>query len=345
MRSHFIRGIRINFAAIICLIGAAYPSLAATVINPAKFGAKCDGQSDDTAAIQAAAKAVPNEGGVLQFSEGTCSISGETLLKSNTLVTGHGATIRNFPPRFWAHGVGGAFVIRGTSNVTIEGMRFAWQHGVYNGGAAHIIAAFNANHVVIRNNISDGGGDFAAIVTSTDVVMSGNQVTEVDDSCFDTWDGSHQIRVVDNRCTTTARKHRGVGAVQFTGIHSGGGPAFNSGFYAAGNEITINTPNGQAFEINGSPAGGSDQDITIVDNHITIATHAWGVLVTYAAHGKISRNRFDITSPDMMGAINVTASSPDWEVSGNTAHTVPGIRAAIFVNSGAGGRLSGNQQN
>ncbi len=344
MPSRITRGTTRNVAALICLIATFHPAAAATTINVTKFGAKCDGKFNDTAALQLAAQAVPEAGGVLQFSPGICVVSAATPLKSNTRVAGQNTTIRNLPPAAWAHGVGGAFVINGATNVTIEGMRFSWQHGFYNGGVAHIIEATNASHVVIRHNVSDGGGDFAAFIGSSNIVMAGNQVTEVDNSCFDSWGGARQVRVIDNRCSTTTRTHPGVGAVQFTGIRTDFGPAINTGFYAARNDITINTPNGQAFEINGSPKGGANQDITIEDNHIVIAAHAWGVLVTYAAHGKIAHNRIDMSVADILGAIYVAETAPDWEISDNIARAVPGIKAAIFANKGAGGRFIGNRQ-
>ena len=256
---------------------------------------------------------------------------------------GRGATIRNLPPRAWLRGVGGAFEIDGVTNVTIEGMRFAWQYGGYNGGAAHIIEATNSQNVFIRNNVSDGGGDFAASVGSSDVLMEGNRVTEVDNACYDFWGGSRRIKVVNNTCTTTAREHPGVGAVQFTGFATNGAPTVNSGLYAFGNTVTINTPNGQAFEINGSPYGGADEDITITGNRIIIGAKAWGVLVTHASRGSITHNTIEATALRILGAVFVADTSSDWEVSSNTARNIPAGPNAVFANNGVGGKLVDNR--
>lgn len=322
---------------------AQSPVFADPVVNIMDFSAVCDGANDDTSAIQAAAATVPDAGGTLLFPVGVCSVSDTTRLKSNTHVLGQGATIRNLPPKNWRHGVEGAFKIDAATNVTIEGMRFAWQHGVYNGGAAHIIEATNSRNVVIRDNVSDGGGDFAAAIGSADVLMEGNRVTEVDNACYDSWGGSHRIRVIDNTCVTTAREHPGVGAVQFTGINTDGTPAANSGFYASGNTVTINTPKGQAFEINGSPKGGTDKDITITHNRIIIGAQAWGVLVTYASHGKIIHNTIESIVPNIFGALFVADTSADWEISDNEASHIPAGPNPVFTNNGVGGAIVGNR--
>ena len=323
---------------------AALPPLQAAgpVLDVKSFGARCDGKGDDTAAIRAAAAAVPAAGGTIVFASGTCLVSNTVALKSNTSVLGRGATIKNLPPAAWPHGVEGVFEMKGVANVTIEGMRFAWQHGTYNGGAAHILQAEQASHIVIRNNISDGGGDFMAVIGSSDVLMEGNRATEVDNSCYDAWGGATHIRVVNNFCSTTTRVHPGVGAIQFTGIATDQSPAFNQDFYAAGNIVYINTPNGQAFEINGSPKGGANDSIIITGNKIFIGAHAWGVLVTHASNGEISNNTIVATVPMVHGAVHVAATATNWKVIGNIASNITAGANGVFTNSGTGGAMADN---
>ena len=316
----------------------------ADVVNVRDYGAKCDGTTDDTAAIRAAAAAVPATGGTIVFSGGICMIADATSLHSNTTVRGQGATIQNLPPASWRHGVNQAFSINGASNVTIEGMRFAYQHSVYNGGAAHIIEAIGSTNVTVRNNVSDGGGDFLASIGSNHVLSDGNVVTNVSNGCFDHWGGSADVRVVNNYCTTLSSAGTGVGAVQFTGIgNTDGGAAFNSGFYAAGNTIYINTTGGQAFEINGSASGGADDRLIITGNKIFITALAWGVLVTgNSNHGIIANNYIEATAPTVYGAVNVVSPATGWNVVGNIAYEVQAGSNGVFSNSGTGGLLANN---
>ncbi len=61
------------------------------------FGAKCDGMTNDTAAIQAAEDSLPDSGGTLYFPKGTCI--GSLIVKSHTHITGDGinASILELP--------------------------------------------------------------------------------------------------------------------------------------------------------------------------------------------------------------------------------------------------------
>src|ERR1019366_2444121 len=68
-------------------------SRAGVVISVANFGAKCDGTSDDTGAIRAAATAAASSSGTLQFPKGMCIIHGTIYVGSHTHVVGDGTTL------------------------------------------------------------------------------------------------------------------------------------------------------------------------------------------------------------------------------------------------------------
>lgn len=64
-------------------------------VNVREYGAQCDGQTDDTAAINAAIAALPKTGGTLFFPpESICITSGYHRLPDNTTVLATGATVR-----------------------------------------------------------------------------------------------------------------------------------------------------------------------------------------------------------------------------------------------------------
>ena len=324
------------------VVSSSCNAMALVSLDVRDFGAKCDGINDDTAAIQTAAKALPVSGGDLVFPNGVCLVSNTTFLKSNTHVVGRGATLSNMPAPAWLHGIGGAFSLNNIENIVIEGMNFKWQKGFYHGGVAHIIESINSRNIIVRSNVSVGGGDFLASIGGDGILVEDNNVTEVDNACYDFWGGVRNVNVIRNVCATTARKHAGVGGIQFTAINTDGSPAKNSHFFASENIVTINTRSGQAFEINGSPLGGANEDIAITNNRISIASNAWGILITYSSNGTITKNVIKATNPSILGALYVAETSSNWIVDGNKAQNIPNGPNAIFTNKGSGGSLSNN---
>jgi hypothetical protein len=316
-------------------------------VNAQDYGARCDGHRDDTQALRLAAAAIPSMGGALIFSAGTgnCMVSGPIRLKSNTHVIGLGATMQNLPWDAWTPpGVGTTLLLSGVTNITIQGMRFQYQHSFYNGGGAHIVEAVHSSNIVLRDNVSDGGGDFLASIGSSNVLSEDNIVTNVDNACFDHWGGSNNIRVTNNYCTAyDPARHGGVGAIQFTGINTDGSAALNYNFYAAGNTVYINAVNGQAITLNGAAKGGSDDKQIITGNHIYVTVPAWGILVTgNANNGIIANNYIDGSGGVNFSAIKVASPARNWTISGNIADGMRSGGNGVFVNSGSGGLLANN---
>jgi hypothetical protein len=89
------------------------------------FGAVGDGVADDTAAIQAAINATPNNGTLL-FLPGVYKLTAELLLNGKTGVTliGYGATIKGTAARFRSY-----FNVCGTDNIRFFGFEFDMMFG------------------------------------------------------------------------------------------------------------------------------------------------------------------------------------------------------------------------
>ena len=130
------------------------------------YGAKGDGITDDTAAIQAAQDSLPDNGGILYFPSGT--FIGHLTLKSNVHIEGSGinASILKLP--YGANvdviTTNGFSALTGTDsrgginrvtidNITIDGNKASNSTGY---GIRKYGAQWNVHDVVIRNCAQDG---------------------------------------------------------------------------------------------------------------------------------------------------------------------------------------------
>jgi hypothetical protein len=98
--------------------GELAPTILTDIVNVKDFGAFGNGVADDTAAIQAAIKALPAGGGTVLFPAGTYLISGEINGASNIELDFGTATIKAMT-RFRSY-----FYFTGKSNVVVRGGHF-----------------------------------------------------------------------------------------------------------------------------------------------------------------------------------------------------------------------------
>ena len=254
------------------------------------FGAKCDGKIDDTAALHAAADAVPPDGANLLFPPGTCIISEPIPLRSNTRIQGNRTTIKGTPQ------AKGAFVIfGGNSRIEISGMRFVWPVGLPD---AHIITLHSgASDVVIKGNESVGAGNFTAVIGARRVLTIDNKVSEASNACLDHWGSYSDVYVVGNICSTTNEKVKELAGIQLTGMATDLREAHAGGALVAYNTVHFNSPTqGQAIMINGADHGGTNDRIVVTRNNVFMGpgVQAWGILVTgHSGSGIISSNYLD----------------------------------------------------
>jgi hypothetical protein len=145
----------LNYTATGGTVSRAAQDRAVEAISVKDFGAKGDGTTNDTAALQAAADAIPANGGGLMFPPGRYAVTGSVRLSSNTSVIGTGATllaISGFP-------INTAFLVNKNNSVTVltdhdisvRGMTF--DYATFGTGGSHAISMNFASNILIADCI------------------------------------------------------------------------------------------------------------------------------------------------------------------------------------------------
>jgi hypothetical protein len=132
---------------------------AAINVMDSRFGAKGDGVTDDTAAIQAAFDAVPTIGGEVFLPAPTYKISTSLVLKSSTTLRGVYGGTPSYP---------------GTPS--LPGTRLLWA-----GGASEILRVFNTHHCRVSGITIDG----ASVAGSTGILLDGTNAPSGNNNIFE----------------------------------------------------------------------------------------------------------------------------------------------------------------
>ena len=183
--------LRYSLGAILCVATlAAWPLCAATDVSA--YGAKGDGQSDDTNALQSAINATP-AGGTLTFgtSNKVFMISSRLILQPNRIYQGQG-TIR-MKSGTAPHTAIAKLSYNAANNTTINGITFdanevggALQIGV-DGAAAIPASGVQLSHLVFRNTSSSPTGPWdGAVYAPVGLINSqitNNQIVNCGHSC------------------------------------------------------------------------------------------------------------------------------------------------------------------
>ena len=302
------------------------------------------GNGSDVTPLLATDAASLTSGGTIVFPSGNYVVSGVTELLSNTRIRCEKAsTITAAPSASWpASTVSSAFEATSGSNFEISGCHFSWP--LVPGQTSHILNFVGVSNLNVTNNISNGGGDFLAVIGSTNTWARDNTATNVTNGCYDHWGGFTDVHVIGNYCSTLSTAAGGVAGIAFTGIATGGGVATSIGYEAVGNTIYINNNDAQGININGHASGGTDDHGRIIGNKIVVQSgaRAWGILVVgHANNIEISDN---VCSGNASAYSCVGAFTPATGVSvhDNTATNWQGGSNGIYANTSVGGTLHDN---
>jgi hypothetical protein len=193
----------------------------ARVVGVLAFGAVADGVTIDSAAIQAAADAVPASGGILLLAPGVYATNTPIFLKSNTRIEMYGATLLASVPwvlpdpsktPYWNVGNfmltnvnHGATIV--DENIEVWGGTFDYrpmsQADAPNGGrhAVHFRAVRN---VKVAHGTLYGGEDYTAFLRCDDTLVLGCSAYDFENCAYDHWSGAKNARVIG--CFTSSSK-------------------------------------------------------------------------------------------------------------------------------------------
>jgi hypothetical protein len=251
---------------------------AADVANVKDFGAKGDGVTNDTAAIQAALNAVPAAGGTVFFPPGTYLVSQSIAVQSNTRLDGYGALIS--ASSAWTYISGGppnpdmffynsnwSSLVLSDHDITVTGLHFTYiNHQLAAGvGGQHAIRFYTTQNVIVRDCNFQYGGDATYMIGCNNVLIIGNACYHQVNCPFDASYGPKNYRIIGNYCEMGAPGQ----FVNFNGLGGGSLPTGNtaSGLVVEGNQFVYTDPaTSAAINLSTLAATEACNDVIITNN-------------------------------------------------------------------------------
>lgn len=239
------------------------------------FGAKGDGTTNDTVAIQSALTALRIAGGgELFFPAGTYIITSSLYVGSKTRLRGVGrASLIKASASYTGTNTG----VEATTNcqmlqnynhaastltdedISVEDLAFDWNGITIVGGGAHCIAFRYVNRVVIRNVYATGGENVTALRACRDTTIEACVGLNQTNCYFDHWDGAGTARVTN--CTGRSPSNYIDQGIQFTGTGSYGENRTSTEAVVIGCSLyRVRTASGQASAI---ISNANDPDSTV----------------------------------------------------------------------------------
>lgn len=320
------------------------------------FGARCDGTTDDTPALRAAAAAVPPAGGVLQFPLATCVLHGTLYLRSHTTVRGGGVRLLAAQPWAVDHPSGYAMMENAhfspggpaDTDITVSGVIF--DYGAFGkvsvpGGGKHALRFDFAQHIHVSGNTFTlrGAEDAVAGLGVSDMVVEQNAAFDFINCAYDFWYGSKNVKVVNNYAETEHSSQ----VVNFNPdpSHDPGPGMVAEGFLMQDNTLIVTGPKAAPVQIEPLGPGSAVRDVTVTGNklhnvYLVLRGDVQGAVIrnnvlstirggpsafeTYPWQGQIA-HRLSFTANTVVGAETqpsevavVRMDSAESEISGNT---------------------------
>lgn len=309
---------------------------AAVTVSVKTSGAKGDGVTDDTAAIQAAANAILASGSILLFPPGVYVLNTTILVPSNTLVLGQGATLLAKPTGFTVNGallanVNNAATTLTDHDITVQNMTF--DYGTSNpGGGAHAIRMSFVRNVAAVNCTMQcrGAGNAISMIGCYNSLVDGCTAYGFINCGYDHWWNPRRGRVVNSYAESAASSQMANWNPEAT---TSGGTTANE-FVLANNHFVATSSAAIPIQIEPLSAGTTVRDVVITGNTFVNVMLTMRGAVTAAI---VSGNVFD----SVAGGIEVirtyaqNGGNPvDVSIIGNVVlnpGTVPGSIGVIRV--------------
>ena len=279
---------------------------AADVVNVLDYGAVGDGVTIDSAAIQAAATAIPSGGGVLWFPPGrTYLVDRTTFLKSNTTVCGEGpaSLIRAIegtwmnPPYTPTNTTGAVLqnaifmnvnwdvMVAIDQNIQVTNMGF--HSAEPTASPRKVPVAFRmAQKVSTRGCHFYGSGNGPTHLACTDVEVSGNRIINFHSGGIEFWENCSGARVTNNYLVKAAVSSDPC--IEFTSTTSSNGPGHSYKLLCANNIVLGGATGVFAIGITDTDTVAKTstvEDIIISDNVVDLAGNYGGGGAVTGAQG------------------------------------------------------------
>jgi len=351
-------------------IPSAASVAASTVFNVASYGAVCDGSTDFTSQIQAAANAIPSAGGTLYFpkSSGVCVVSNSITIANPTTITADGPAATGIKLANAAnHDV---FSVTSSNvgfyNLTInangsnqgsasyDGIKFATglsnlvvQSCAIQNAAKDNIYMISDSHVLVAQNTLTGGGndqfnyETTASVASTDIKVINNTVDST--ALTTSFVGIYAVDAIGASSTVTDVTVSG-NTIHFplTAANETDGIVVNGNTNGSVSRIIIESNNIAATSGSGSTASNGIEVAKGVDDftvsHNTVSLMFQGILVQNCNtagctdSGSVTGNTLIGSSGSQGGGIYLNDLAHTQRVS-VTGNTIIGWHTALIINS------------
>jgi hypothetical protein len=309
-------------ALFLFLVPACARAQAGGTVSVTNYGARCDGNTDDTTALRAAAAAVPATGAVLRFPKGTCVIKGTIYLRSHTHVDGNGATLLASMPWVGNHDYGYTLLQNVNyaantvtdSDISVNGMTF--DYGTFAPihtpkGGKHAVEFDFARDLSVTNNVFQlrGAEDAVAGLGVVNMRVEGNTAYEFRNCAYDFWFGPSNVQVIGNIAQTT----KSAQMVNFNPERTDGNSTgmVATGFVMKGNTLVGTGPKAVPIQIEPLGPGTSVRSVSITDNKLR---NAYLVLRGNVSGATVSGN----TIANVAGGPSAFESYPLYGGTGNS---------------------------
>lgn len=319
-------------------------------VKDAAYGAKGDGSTNDTTAIQAAATAAA--GKTLYFPKGTYITTDAITLSSGTTVCGEGwlSIIKSNSLAAGASGIRHRqFHCDGISNFAIRDIALdssgmtSWV-----GGMRSIYLNACADYVIERVKFTTNGAATASVgcsrfwIRDNNVTISATDSAAHHDGIIDQWGGCSQFKVLNNRINAATI---GRWPILVTGEDAAALASPNFDFEISGNDV-FNT-NYAAIWVNGRE--GTNYNFRIIGNNVdTVATY-FGIGVSDCREGVVMGNTIkgvarqgialyqETAQGGTLGAVNVIVSGNTIRNANTSTQAANDEGSAIAVNDNSSG--------
>jgi len=268
-------------------LNAAIANAGTGVTNVRNFGATGDGVTNDTAALQAAADALPATGGMLLFPAGVYAVTQAIRIPSNTIVQGQGATLLAASSGFTADSQllmnkSSAVTTLTDHDIIIRDMAFDYgTPGVAIGGSHAIDMAFVRNASVVNCTFQcRGAGNAIALIGCYNTLVDGCTAYGFTNCAYDHWWGPRQARLVNCYAETVASNQM----INFNPEPTSNAPGYTAvGFVVANNQFKGTGAVAIPMQLEPLATGNTVTDILVTGNLFTNVTLTIRGAVTSAA--------------------------------------------------------------